>query len=57
MESRAREVDSPCAIESGWWRTGVLENGTKGRNLLKWISVLERSDKSGMYVYVCMFPS
>jgi len=35
MVSRAREVDLPCVTESGWWRTGVLENGTKGRNLLE----------------------
>jgi len=35
MESRAREVDLPCVTDSGSWRTGVLENGIKGRNLLK----------------------
>lgn len=35
MVSRAREVDSPCVVDSGLCRTGVLENGIKGRNLLK----------------------
>lgn len=35
MPSRAREVDLPCVTDSALCRTGVLENGTKGRNLLK----------------------